>query len=87
MLWIDNAAGVGYSVAGDDSLDGGSGDDLFDAGTGDDQTIPGVYGVINYARVQPTGSNRTVTYNIGARNWVDINKSDLTAIDNEHNCN
>ena len=51
----------------------------YDAGSGDGQTIPGVYGVINYARVQPTGSNRTVSYNIGARNWVDINKSDLTA--------
>ena len=51
----------------------------YDAGSGDDQTIPGVYGVINYARVQPTGSNRTVSYNIGARNCVDINKSDLTA--------
>jgi len=51
----------------------------YDAGSGDGQTIPGVYGVVNYARVQPTGSNRTVSYNIGARNWVDINKSDLTA--------
>lgn len=72
---IAKLSGAGYIT---NSI-GGAYNYGYDAGTGDDQTIPGVYGVINYARVQPTGSNRTVTYNIGARNWVDINKSDLTA--------
>ena len=72
---IAKLSGAGYIT---NSI-GGAYNYGYDAGTGDDQTIPGVYGVINYARVQPTGSNRTVSYNIGARNWVDINKSDLTA--------
>ena len=72
---IAKLSGAGYIT---NSI-GGAYNYGYDAGSGDDQTIPGVYGVINYARVQPTGSNRTVSYNIGARNWVDINKSDLTA--------
>ena len=50
-----------------------------DGGSGDDQTIPAVYGAYNWAKSQPTGSNRTVTYLMASRNRSHLNKSDATA--------
>tara|TARA_R100000700_G_C3168349_1_gene143255 strand:- start:195 stop:1955 length:1761 start_codon:yes stop_codon:yes gene_type:complete len=78
-LWADynisKLSGAGFIT---NSI-GGAYNYGLDAGTGDDQTLPGVYGAINYAKTKPTGSNRTVTFSIGSRDWVEINKSDLTA--------
>ena len=50
-----------------------------DAGSGDSQTIPGVYGSVNLAKVQPTGNSRTVSYLIGSRDWASLNKANATA--------
>tara|TARA_R100001460_G_scaffold785_2_gene3450 strand:+ start:2721 stop:4715 length:1995 start_codon:yes stop_codon:yes gene_type:complete len=78
-LWADynisKLSGAGFIT---NSI-GGAYNYGLDAGTGNDQTLAGVYGAINYAKTKPTGSNRTVTFSIGSRDWVEINKSDLTA--------
>lgn len=49
-----------------------------DGGSGDNQTIPAVYGAYNWAKSQPTGSSRTVTYLMASRNRSHLNKSDAT---------
>tara|TARA_B110000008_G_scaffold263450_1_gene286818 strand:+ start:1059 stop:2870 length:1812 start_codon:yes stop_codon:yes gene_type:complete len=58
---------------------GGAYNSAYDNGSGDDQTIPAIYGSLNYAEIQPTGDNRVVTYAQGSRNWVKLNKANATA--------
>ncbi len=58
---------------------GGAYNSAYDNGSGDDQTIPAIYGSLNYAEIQPTGDNRVVTYAQGSRSWVKLNKANATA--------
>ena len=78
-LWADRnlakLSGAGYIT----NTIGGAYNYGLDAGSGDSQTIPGVYGAVNLASVVPTGDNRTVSYLIGSRDWVSLNKANATA--------
>ena len=77
-LWanykVAKLSGGGYVT---NSLGGGYNAGL-DAGSGNSQTIPGVYGAVNLAKVQPTGDSRTVSYLIGSRDWAHLNKANAT---------
>lgn len=78
-VWADyNVAKLSNAGYITNSL-GGAYNSGYDHGSGDDQTIPAIYGSLNYAEIQPTGDNRVVTYAQGSRSWVKLNKANATA--------
>ena len=78
-VWADyNVAKLSNAGYITNSL-GGAYNSGYDHGSGDGQTIPAIYGSLNYAEIQPTGDNRVVTYAQGSRSWVKLNKANATA--------